>query len=468
MDHLLVLKEKNRQDKVEHGHEQFTISLTGVKEQVTVARAEQQLQIQGQLHLLNRDINRASRLGKAKVDALSDLERRILVMRHQLKEYAPITVEENISETLRQSNNTIVEHEFTKCSRCQRKILVRLFHAHEKACLKRNPNDTAHVSKCVTLLTQPVKTPLEAAVMEHATFIPQPPRNFRVKDVGATYITWEWDPPVSDGGLPVLEYEMAYTFQYTIRDETTNKLQKVTEQVPSLMLTRWCRVTPIPHNGVDLVWLRSDAEYSDFQIRCLNNRGWSEWAEMNGLEKIHTLPAETPSKPQFFECVKITSSCVHLKWDPPFFTGGQAIIDYIIYYTTVEREISAVSRGIFIERERKLNVGNGTTHFAVLRNIKPETKVVRICIKSVNKAGLESDLIYFKGEEVVTKNCSRYMQLLGQLKLVEDTELDYIDTDFFTVGQLLLDCSWCYCSWSCYCRCWFAITAVTYYHSCCL
>jgi hypothetical protein len=87
-DTLTKIKSQNLLERKEQMQEQFTISVAGMNERVCLARAEQQLRLQDSLRAIDRDIIRAAGLGRSKVDSLDDLERRVLLMRSQLKQGA--------------------------------------------------------------------------------------------------------------------------------------------------------------------------------------------------------------------------------------------------------------------------------------------------------------------------------------------------------------------------------------------
>lgn len=174
-------------------------------------------------------------------------------------------------------------------------------------------------------------------------------------------------------------------------------------------------------------------------MRCRNLRGFSDWVSI-GRDSVKTNEPEPPSRPLFFELENTTSSCIHLKWNAPMYSGGDEITNYVISYTVIERHISAASRNIMIPVDHKVNTESKETAF-VLRNILSEVDVVNISIRAENKAGLLSepnpDLFfgntpenYAKIEVVRTLPSSRHKQLMDQLKLAKDTNDDFIDTDF--------------------------------------
>ena len=181
------------------------VSEAMISGQILITRANQQLKIQHGLKCL--DVRRISRLGKSRVDSLVDLERRLTKMRQDLKTIHVTTVVEDISANLRISNQSHADSKFVICDRCDRKILVRLFAAHDTACARLKSEDTLYQG------VRPVPFVGAAAqqlIDTFATFIPQPPRNIRMVSKGASFIEWSWEPPVFDGGLSIIDYEISY------------------------------------------------------------------------------------------------------------------------------------------------------------------------------------------------------------------------------------------------------------------
>jgi hypothetical protein len=153
---------------------------------------------------------------------------------------------------------------------------------------------------------------------------------------------------------------------------------------------------------------------------------------------VTTNDPEPPSEPLFIRSQEITSSCIYLDWQEPFYDGGSPIFEYIVMYTVVERHFNATSRDIFIESNRKLRIRNAETK-VILRNITPDTDVINITIKATNKAGLMGEPgRLLNGPEGPTEvlrtfKCSRHQELLNKIREVENTSGDYFDTDFYSV-----------------------------------
>eukprot|EP01038_Epipyxis_sp_PR26KG_P007587 gene7587-10336_t len=456
IDELLVLKEHSRDERKQQVSESLNITLAEVKERVALARAEQQLEVAGQMRSLAKDINRASRLSKSRVDALSDLEGRIQMMRNQLKDPSLLpSVEGKISLDLKNKNNLQLERLFGSCPRCGRRIVSTLLPGHEKICSLTRGNDTSIDFKDKNKLSYAEKPPIysidQDIVTSIATFKPQPPRHCELVKKGCTFIEWKWKPPIIDGGLTITDYELSYTAKYSEFNKTTGKYKKWNEEFPSIKTSRWCCPDPVAVFGFRIVCLRAATEYTNFKIRCYNLRGWSDWVDMisppqsNGfndkyITSIFTDEPEAPSPPLYLEVTEVTSSCIHLEWQEPLFDGGEEIMNYIIFYTVKEKLITVTSNNVIQDKVCKIVSENNTTFF-VIRNLPPDTDVVNLSVASVNKAGLISEkagILTVSGSHVQknhilhTKNNSRYAQLLRELAITADSKGELIDSSFFT------------------------------------
>ena len=320
--------------------ERMQASKLKINGQVILGRANYQLKIEDSMRTLDKDVERLSRLGRTRIDALDDMERRLKRMRHQLKVTSVPTVNDRISADLYLNNKANIENKFSVCPRCNRKILTNLLQVHDLACARLQSDDT----KFLGLRPVPnVGEEIQSLIDEHAVFVPQPPRRVRVKQKGTSYIVWEWDKPVYEGGWPVTDYEISYAANIADFNTKTKKYDRYREVCPSLSTSNWCFSEPITHNGYTMVGLRAGTEYTDLKIRCRNKHGWSEWVDMVSPEEdkydpfaglsniktdkvarkrvktvgVTTNPAEPATPPLYFLCSLITTSCVHLQVPSP-------------------------------------------------------------------------------------------------------------------------------------------------------
>lgn len=439
-DLLIAMKDENRNISKQHVEESFSISMASVNEQTIVSRSDHQFKLDSQLKRLAHDVNRASRLGKSKIDALSDLERRISLMRGHLKVPQVPAVEEKISSDLKVSNKVKAEALFEICLRCQRRILSVLFKAHDEACMKANGKlSELESSKSIFDVNVSVETSL-------ATFVPKPPRNAVIISKGCSSIVWKWDTPIYDGGLPVFEYEIKFRVRYMEMNLETGRYFKVCNDCQPVTTSLWALRDPIASLGCRLIDLRAGSEYFDFEFRCRNLRGWSEWSSMTN-EIIRTEEPEAPMAPLFFRYDKVTSSCIHLAWDPPFHDGGLPIVDYQIVYTAKEKHITVTQRDVVIPRVLKVNTGPVTSF--VVRHLMSDIDVSDIKVQAINKAGLHgvfSDL----GTTLHTGPCSHRAATLKELDRATKADGEFFDTSHFSVNSIMLFLSFFVCFFVCF------------------
>ena len=439
---LKRMTEQNGRIAEELAHENFSIAMAGVAEKITVARAEQQLKVQDSIRRLDVDLNRVGKLSKSRLDALTDLERRINDMRAQLREPKQVTVEEEMGKDLRVSYRAVTDKQFTDCTRCGRRILKVLFNAHDHACAlskgslgdgKRN-----HESK------PPVFDVNQDLTTSLTTFRPAAPFGCRVVDKGSTYIHWDWEEPITDGGLPIYEYELSFVAKRMDMNPRTKRYKTTLVVTEAYKTTAFCAASPVCHTGCKVVGLFGGTEHSQWRVRSHNLQGWSDWAEMmdRGPDgdlpiTVFTLDVEAPSAPLFFRFLHNTSSCIYLAWDPPFYDGGREVVDYVVHYTVNEVRTTVSDRGVVVPVD--LSYHAGANCGAVLRDLPAKTLVVAISVKAVNSSGLISDATKLPEDSIETHQSSRHAHISRELARCANSREQFIDTDFFTgVMQRLL------------------------------
>jgi hypothetical protein len=357
---LIKFKDMNRNERVEHGKEVVNIMKSVNDGRTAIVRTEQQLEIQSQLRNLGNDIIRSTRLNKARVDSLTDLEKRIHHLRQNLndpQQQQGQGVEHVMIDQLGTNNKIHLNKLFKECSICQRKVLSDLLEVHMIACKKMNGETILESRKPIYDVHCDLKTSL-------TSFIAQPPRNCQFIHKGYRYMTFIWEPPVFDGGLPVINYEISYkTHTVTLDPGTKLKIVKVKEQ-PLISTSQWYYRDPINHHGFKITGLEAGQSYVDFRIRSVNLRGVSEWVDLippTGPNIISTLSPVEPWEPLFVHISKVTSSCIYLDWEPPFFDGGNDILRYEIKYTVFHRTVTSTDRAHVTPKEYTLKTSGPST-----------------------------------------------------------------------------------------------------------
>lgn len=166
---LVLMKQESNKVMKENRQDQFVVEMAEFAERTLIARTDHQFKLDAQLKSLARDVNRNSRLGKIKIDALTELERKVNIMKSQLKvPYFP-PVEEKVNLEVKVKNTIKNEANFEQCKRCKRRILKELMKGHESMCEKTFGK--AH---------EPVYDLDATPEATLATYISQPPRNAKV------------------------------------------------------------------------------------------------------------------------------------------------------------------------------------------------------------------------------------------------------------------------------------------------
>lgn len=441
VDDLLFMREKNREAIKEHGKDELAVTEVLVKDRISLVRTEQHFKAVGQVSVLGKDVARASRLSKARLDSLNDLEKRIMTMRGQLQAPSVPLVDSAINTEL-QTNNKLVklEGKFDTCSICNRRILLALLPTHKRMC------DVQAKETALAKLTNKPKpggvSNLDVNIVTSlATFKPQPPRNFRVKEIGISFISWEWDPPVVDGGLEITDYEIMYDVHFSIFQREIGKFKKWDETVGPFSTSNWVfRNNPVCNTGYKVMDLRADTDHVNFRIRSMNLRGWSDWVPMqvaNVPEVLRTRPSVPATPPLHVMCEKITSSCLHLSWGPPLFDGGVPITDYFVHYTVVEMQITVTARDVRVEKKKSFCT-ESTETTAVIRHLPEDCDIIDVHVVARNfdlhlgapgYAKLPKEKKAFR-----TAQSSRYARLLRELDFCANVTEDYVDSTFFTVS----------------------------------
>ena len=362
------------------------------------------------------------------------------------------STKEELENDKKLNNKAQLENMFAVCKKCNRRILKQLLSNHSIACEKLNGK---------TNNLQPVYNYEQDLQTSITTFPPQPPRNCKVQRIGSTFVDFFWDPPIVDGGLAVFDYEVQFDetrveFDAKSFREGGSKWKRTVVTHGPIKTSIWGMKKIVCHQGARVENLFAATDFTQWKVRSVNLRRVSDWVPLNGRDKIRTNEPDPPSPPLFFELETVTSSCIHLKWNKPLYTGGAIVDDYIIYYTIVERHISASSRDIMVPVDHKVSVMGDRKGIDeaeekfVLRNIPSDVDVTSIHIKAENRAGLLSegnDRLYegkttetYKKIDVVrTHKASRHKQLLEQLKIAKDSKDNFIDTDFVGNVQQRID-----------------------------
>ena len=163
---------------------------------------------------------------------------------------------------------------------------------------------------------------------------PGPPQNAQTSNLTKTSLTLTWEPPLDDGGAPVLGYHIERRF-----GDSPRWLQINRERVTSLM-----------YDATDLV-----DEYSyEFRVLAVNKVNVGEpseptepvvpkdpYSKYKMFRKYHSklvsvkiffffIFLAVPEAPGVPECSNVTGSSVNITWSPPNNDGGAPVTSYVM------------------------------------------------------------------------------------------------------------------------------------------
>ena len=364
-----------------------------------------------------------------------------------------------VAREFRAGNNSTgkygeMERLYLACPKCGKQIVKEFISQHTESCQGGDIQDTIGIYNIDYFSITPLTT---------ATFPPQPPRGVLLVLSSCSSIRWKWRPPINDGGLPVFQYEIRYLIKYSEYNVVTSRYVKWEEEVPSLLTSNWCiRLTPrcadiedgpVCHFGYKMVGLRAATEYCNFQIRCHNLHGPSDWIDMLPPEapSVFTLDSVASTEPLFFTCEKVTATTMHVSWSPPFFNGGTEVVAYTIHYTVIEIAVTVTARGVPIDHIHKFSV-EGSESSAVIRNILSDSDVKDVFITATNKAGLVSKRGHLQQKVVHTNTCCRHTVLSKEIDRALALKVPFVESSLLTVIiKYFCICMYDYnCSLACY------------------
>lgn len=139
--------------------------------------------------------------------------------------------------------------------------------------------------------------------------VPDPPINCTARPISSQSCSIQFQPPISDGGSPILGY--------VVERKQKNSL-------------RWLRCSKQPSNKLEFTIndLVEGFEY-EFRVRAVNLAGESEPSlESKSVSAINLF--EPPSEPVNLRFSKSSNENIELSWAPPLYDGGTPILEYII------------------------------------------------------------------------------------------------------------------------------------------
>ncbi len=177
------------------------------------------------------------------------------------------TADQDVDRELNQSacRRAIASTQLMECPTCQQKILICCFVEHNLVCRRscvKESNDRGQVQK--SKVTGSIHVPDRVTIAMR----PHPIKNLRLIAVSFDAIHLAWDPPIFDGGEPLIDFQLSYYIR--------NKQDKAKRT--SMSCLRWCQRKPHAVNSFILYGLHASSYYLDIRIRCRNCIGWSDYS----------------------------------------------------------------------------------------------------------------------------------------------------------------------------------------------
>lgn len=153
--------------------------------------------------------------------------------------------------------------QYMECPYCMEKILRCSQNEHARVCEGYHSNKDVEKNQ-VSRVKINVRN---IAVKPHVL------RNLRLISVCFDAIHIAWDPPIFDGGEPLINFELSF---FCESDRIHRKKARTKNIYMSCL--RWCNKEPCAANSFVLDGLRASTQYSGIRVRCKNSIGWSDYS----------------------------------------------------------------------------------------------------------------------------------------------------------------------------------------------
>lgn len=296
---------------------------------------------------------------------------------------------------------------------------------------------TPNVSQATGATDDSATAHLKAAMKEMYLLPPQAPRNRRVGEVTATSVELLWEPPIVDGGLPVIQYQVRYRYRPSAdsnatASSTTPPNTGRLETSPEISTSRWCLTEPIAEHGFTLHSFRGDTQYFNFEVRCQNAKGFSAWATI--AEQVRTKEVTEPTSPLHILPTKVISCSITLSWRAPNNDGGAPIKSYFVHYTVLVKKVAteagARSRGELEAKNFKISTESATCGVCI-EDLPTDVDVYGVQVFAMNSEGKLSSQPGTYGNSIRTLPPNRQQLLEAELQRVLNLPYEFVDSDFY-------------------------------------
>lgn len=268
-----------------------------------------------------------------------------------------------------------------QCPLCMRKFVRDRFNDHMVRCVKKKQLartlETHYGSKTV-------QVPLEFATAPSAV------RSVRQLTPTSNSVSIVWDPPLWDGGQPIIDYHIEYCIRVPMKGSRPEDDLFEDIKQPPVQTSRWIMLAPVMHQGFTLRGLGASSDIVNLRVRAVNSRGSSEWSEP--CPPMRTLHAVQSTPPLHVRLVGNPSpSSFQLEWEEPYDTGGLDVDQYEVRYALLVPDFAtAVRLGVRFGRrsiEKSTRVSAGKTQ-ATISGFFGDAHIADITVFAVTPFGL--------------------------------------------------------------------------------
>ena len=271
---------------------------------------------------------------------------------------------------------------------------------------------------------------------ETGCIAPQCPLRLKAKAIDGSTIQLTWDPPIFDGGQPIMDYIVYYT--PTVVEHVGKRVKKEYGEEQHFFTTRFFKQDPVAHHGFTWRFHKSHTTVSRIHVRAINIVGHG--AASNIVPEV-TLPhPDNPSRPTNVCVDKVTTRSIYVRWQPPIEDGGTPITGYHITFNYLTwRDIKGPLRGGIggrVTKNAHIEIEGGDVLRYKIKDLAGDTAYNRLCIQAVNADGRVSKRST-PIEGLRTEKCNELQMCQNEIDRVKDLNHPYCDTDLLTNGEVI-------------------------------
>ncbi len=230
----------------------------------SIRQSGKQSQIEKTFLRLDGSIQETSHVTRAKVESFDSFQTYLQNLHENVEQNREYTADEEIDRELNisTSRRTILFSQHLECPICFSSIRKEHFEDHRQLCKYHSTTDQLHATD----------------EEESISVRPHPLRNLKVVAISFDAIQIDWDLPIFQGGEPIVDYEVSYSYtslkKYSSK-KSNSKYKMVHRRVFCL---KFCNKSPMNKPFV-IDGLSASAQYIDVKVRCKSSVGWSDFSE---------------------------------------------------------------------------------------------------------------------------------------------------------------------------------------------